>query len=303
MCPSCPRCNSSNNPCQDRFGSNMLAMGGCMGGVPALGAATEHQKHGTPHVHGEAHIACIYQYGTLIDIANAIRDKLFDPEAVLDFHAWVCREECFREEQHILAQVANEIAWANRYSEPVYNDMSYTPNDMSKDTTETMWSPKPSTLSEALVEGMIYKEIYMQDAQRVASRVQHHFHKRTKHGYVPLPRTCLTKRSGGKCKHGFPMVKRINKCRRVVCRGNAKQFGLNTSGRKNSLGLPINIRTCVWQSGTHPAFIRCFRSNSHTAPNYRLPPHPDYHDDALCKANCWSSTTEPKKFTKEIGFF
>ena len=126
----------------------------------------------------------------------------------------------------------------------------------------------------------------MKDAQRVASRVQHHFHKKTKTGYVPLPRTCITKRSAGKCKHGFPMLKRINDRMRVVCRGNAKKFGFNVTGRRNALGLPINIRSCPWQTGTHPAFIRTFRSNSHTAPNYRLPLHPAYHDNEVCQANC-----------------
>jgi hypothetical protein len=48
----------------------------------------------------------------------------------------------------------------------------------------------------------------------------------------------------------------------------------------------------VWQSGTCPAFARVFRSNSHTAPNYRLPPDPAYHDDELCRKRCWKNPKE-----------
>ena len=35
MCPRCPHCNAegSSAPCQNRFGSNMLPMGGILGGV------------------------------------------------------------------------------------------------------------------------------------------------------------------------------------------------------------------------------------------------------------------------------
>ena len=49
MCPRCPRCNEegSPHPCQDKFGSNMMPMGGFMGGCPGLGGATEHQRHAT----------------------------------------------------------------------------------------------------------------------------------------------------------------------------------------------------------------------------------------------------------------
>ena len=61
MCPRCPMCNADslsggNFPCQDKFGSNMLPMGGAMGASVAFGAATEHQGQGTLHLHGELHV-------------------------------------------------------------------------------------------------------------------------------------------------------------------------------------------------------------------------------------------------------
>ena len=45
-----------------------------MGGVAAFGVGTEHQQVGTPHGHGQAHIVCLYQYATLEQIANKIKE-------------------------------------------------------------------------------------------------------------------------------------------------------------------------------------------------------------------------------------
>ena len=84
MCPRCPHCNAedSASPCQNRFGSNMLPLGGVFGGVVALAGATEFQKHSTPHFHCNVHVVCVYQFLTLQDIADRISDKLLDPQSI-----------------------------------------------------------------------------------------------------------------------------------------------------------------------------------------------------------------------------
>ena len=73
---------------------------------------------------------------------------------------------------------------------------------------------------------------------------------------------------------------------RVICQGNARKFGLRVVGKRNALWLTLNRRTCVRQSGTTPSFGAGIRSNTHTCPNYRLPPLAGFHDDELCKRNC-----------------
>ena len=62
MCPDCPNCNVKGVGCQDKFGSNMRPGGGIFGSAIALGAGTEHQGYGTPHLHGEIHVNSIFQY-------------------------------------------------------------------------------------------------------------------------------------------------------------------------------------------------------------------------------------------------
>ena len=80
----------------------------------------------------------------------------------------------------------------------------------------------------------------------------------------------------------------------VVCPALARKLGLRTTGRRNSLGSILGKRRCQWQSGTHPAFAVLFRSNSHTAPNYRVPLMGATHEDAVCRsASCQRLLTGP----------
>ena len=79
------------------------------------------------------------------------------------------------------------------------------------------------------------------------------------------------------------MEKRVNEKWRVICRGNAKRFGVRIKGKRNQLGMVLGKRTGVWQSGTATALAVFIRSNSHTAPNFRMPPLAALHDDDLCK--------------------
>jgi len=68
MCPLCPHCNVNGRGCQDKFGCNMRPGGGVLGGSVAIGAGVEHQGYGTPHLHGQVHVASIYQFGTLREV-------------------------------------------------------------------------------------------------------------------------------------------------------------------------------------------------------------------------------------------
>ena len=131
----------------------------------------------------------------------------------------------------------------------------------------------------------------------IFSRVQHHFHEKTRKGYRPL-RACLFTRSKCRCKHDFPMEKRLTEKMKVVCRGNAKRFGVRIKGKRNCLGMTLGGRTGMWQSGTSMALAVFGRSNSHTAPNYRLPPLASVHDDENCQRECFSRAGDEKVIAK-----
>ena len=297
-CPWCPSCNNRSNahPCQNRFGSVMRATGGILGGCCASGSAVEHQGAGTPHVHGQVHICCAYQYKLLTEIGELIEADIMDPESIIAFHEWVHMTEPPNQDLHdsMLAHV--ESAFRHRFSGAEDDDMSQVPMYIAKDDAKNMWADKKISHDAAYAEGRVFKQHYLQDAQKLFSRVQHHFHEKTKDGYKPL-RACLSKRSKNTCKHEFPMVKRLSAKNRIICRGNAKRFGVRIKGKRNHLGMVMTKRTCAWQSGTSIALAVFSRSNSHTGPNFRMPPLVALHDDEYCQKACSADPTDCLLYT------
>jgi len=67
--------------------------------------------------------------------------------------------------------------------------------------------------------------------------------------------------------------------------GNCKHYGLKVAGRRNDLGVLLNIRKDQWFSGTAAGFAALFRDNTHTAPNCRIPLSSVTHDED-CAADC-----------------
>ena len=87
----------------------------------------------------------------------------------------------------------------------------------------------------------------------------------------------------------------------LVCRGIARKLGLWVTGRRNAIGRIVGRRRCDWQSGTTPSFGVLFRSNSHTAPNYRLPVFKETHDDDACRSEACRPTLAEAENTKVIS--
>jgi len=119
-------------------------------------------------------------------------------------------------------------------------------------------------------------------------------------GYIPF-KTCQRKGcKKAQCKHGFPKDELLLRKTVLVCRGVAKRFaraGLRATGRRNALGSFLGKRTDAWQSATIPAFAAAFRSNTHTAPNMRMPPMPGTHCDTTCRSKRCHSEMEEARST------
>ena len=106
------------------------------------------------------------------------------------------------------------------------------------------------------------------------------------------------------------MVKRLTPGSKVICRGNARRFGLRPSGRRNALSSIITRRRSAWLSACAPGLALWFRCNTHTHPNYRIPLTTKTHDPD-CKAGCLDSAEKAKLITaiayraqrKTTGYF
>ena len=124
-------------------------------------------------------------------------------------------------------------------------------------------------------------------------------HKRTKNGFVPL-KSCQrkigkSKKAGVTCKADFPKTNLCLPSTVHVCRGLAKKLKLRVSGRRNALGSFSGKRTCMWQSGTTPSFAVAFRSNTHTLPNWRLPPIEETHSEMCNSSACKEKLSCPRE--------
>ena len=117
---------------------------------------------------------CLYQFGTLKEIAQRITDKVFNPEEVFAFQAWLHREEPFLPEEHEVQSSQTEEDWWNNFSAPTHDALSTTPKFIASDTALTMWDRQPVGEAAAREEGARYKVTYFKDAQYVFSHCHHH---------------------------------------------------------------------------------------------------------------------------------
>lgn len=242
MCSICPRGNETGHPCQDKFGSNMMPLGGILGGCVAIGAATEHQGVGTPHLHGNIHLACVYQYSTLQEIAMRISEKAFEPERVKNFQAWMHKEDPPVPSQHADFEGRVEQEWQQRFAGSEHDSMCSTPAYMTDDERPTMWAAAGPSLPDALADAAVFKKAYLEDVQFIFSRVQHHVHKKTKKGYFPL-KACLSKRcKKGSCKAGFPKEAFLTEKMVVVCPGVARKIKLSRLWTRQLLGQHLGTK-------------------------------------------------------------
>jgi hypothetical protein len=91
MCPPCPHCAFSQNPCQDALGSNAEIMGGMAGRADAMYGAVECQKsNGSLHFHFILYVQRLHQYSTLKEIAELLERELVHAEELKDFVSNLC---------------------------------------------------------------------------------------------------------------------------------------------------------------------------------------------------------------------
>ena len=93
----------------------------------------------------------------------------------------------------------------------------------------------------------------------------------------------------------------MSTCQVLVCRGMAKRLKLPISGRRNAFGCYQGKRRCEWQSGTTPCFAVGFGSNTHTLPNWRLPPAPEIHALTGCRHKACQVDGSSGRDTKVIS--
>ena len=230
MCPQCPHCNTtrSTTPCSNHFGHNMTPMGGFAGLAVALGGCVEYQQNDNPHFHGNLHLANLYQFKTLVEIADIMQKNLVTLDEILQYQDWICHEDILDKEKYKSTLLEKEQQWLQNNSHKACHTLCSYPTYLRQQADSSMWTVNEKcSIEEATQEGEAWKKVYFNDAEDVFAFCHHHWHPICeKTGQRQPIRHCRKKRCNTTCKAGFPMDKRCVGKGKIICPGNARRHGL-----------------------------------------------------------------------------
>ena len=93
---------------------------------------------------------------------------MLDPQVVIDFDAWVCREEHFHHDKHTTNLTYWEQEWQDSFRGPQHNDLCQLQQYIRDDTPRSMWSKDGNlSLPEASADASQFLKNYFGDAQGV----------------------------------------------------------------------------------------------------------------------------------------
>ena len=289
MCPDCPHCNKGKHPCQDSFGSNAEPQGGVFGRCDALFGAVETQQSGTLHFHFFAFLQRAHQHKTLKEIAEMIKESLITVDELKEFHCRVSDESYPDPKRQKIESEELEKQWPTFRTD---KQLGRIPAFIWRDAGPFLGDGVASQ-EELVKDGETWLASYEAAAQHTMARVQHHMHKHDEDGVRhPLP-ACRSTAKPDRCKHDFPMDKRITDRALIVCPGIAEEHGLRVTGQRSALGTVLGKRNSEWLNGTARAFCVGFGWNSDTSPNDRLPITTQTHEPA-CKRQCIRAGSEAR---------
>ena len=309
MCPDCPHCAESENPCQDAFGSNAEAMGGLAGRSDGLAGAVECQKKsGCLHLHFWNFVQRAHQQKTLLEIANLLEQAFITAADMKQFAATLCCES-YPDETALDAEIEElETRW------PRFHEKDETrpgevvrwgpkrfgrlapflfqragPKYRRLHDRETSEQQRNETMRKLREDAEQYQAKFNEALQENMKCAQHHIHKRdAKSGKRTLPNACQSFRAQATCKHDFPLEAKVNTGPALlVCKGVARKRGLKLSGTRAMLGSILGKRNSAWIDGTAPGLCVGFSGcNTDVKLNDRVPILPCTHEDAHCDRRC-----------------
>ena len=266
MCPDCPHCATSAQPCMDSFGSNATPMGGAAGRGDGMVAAVEAQKsEGVLHIHAFIYFQNACQYATLHELGTMLREGFLSVEAFKQWNSYVrCAsypdlEKFQKERGHI------ENTWP-----------AYAADQTLSRIPTFFWSSREAT-------GLVWKAEYMKRLQHCMSRMNHHIHplvnaETGERHSLPSCRPKGKHKSTDLCKADFPLRNQITEKPLLVCECIAEERQLPTRGPRSMLGAVLPERNCPWLNAGLRALIALTGDNSDIKFPYRLPIQAETHE-------------------------
>ena len=140
----------------------------------------------------------MHQYCTLEEIAHKIRDQLVSAHEMMNYNEHLHNTDFLDDKTYHSFRPHVEAAFDTRFADPSHDAMCVTPAFLAKDATctaahcSTCKGASPPEYGQDVElgllekEGAAYRRSYLQDAQYVFSRVQHHVHKKKRRMAIGL---------------------------------------------------------------------------------------------------------------------
>ena len=264
MCPHCPNCATTWQPCTDTAGSNATVVGGVFGRVDAAYISIEAQKStGSLHAHCQVFVQCLHQHTPLTEIFQLVESRLDSlRSAYLQYNTHVVHMTYAgqTEEQTVDGIDAAEHTWpehamdSTRTACPEYLRARAPTRDVSE---AEQWA-------RAYLEHDVVALQYLK---------QHHYHPIDPETGERKPlRGCEKKDRPGVCKSDFPRAAWLCDEAVVLCPCELRKHGFPDHGRKNRLGALFGPCAHPWLNACHPALLAAARgANVDVQVPYRLP--------------------------------
>ena len=276
MCPQCPHCAMSENPCMDIFGSNATPMGGSLGRADALVGGIEAQKaEGVLHMHFFLFLQILHQFANLNEIAQKLREHLVSVEAMKNYVSFV-RRATYPDVEKFMAERADiEAAWPAYATDPL---LCKPPHFVSM---------PPEALPEIILggaswleEGKVWSTQYFSRLQHALSRMNHHIHPviNAETGERKPLSSCVPRGKPNSCKYDFPLESHMCADGILVCSCIANELGLEQTGPRSLLGSVLPARNEPWLNAGPSAWVCFAGDNGDIKFPHRFPIIPETHE-------------------------
>ena len=152
----------------------MRPLGGVLGGMATLGGGTEHQMNGAPHLHLEGHVVCVYQYGTLKEVADRIKQAAMTLNELTAYNSHLHQTDIMDADHYNAFRPHVEDEFDKRFANRSHDAMCVTPSFIADDAHCNMQgcvvcgpkSQAPETYETATdmqalqKEGALYRQKY-----------------------------------------------------------------------------------------------------------------------------------------------
>ena len=283
MCPDCPHCATSEQPCMDAFGSNGTPMGGSVGRADSMVGAVEAQKaEGMLHLHFFLYGQQAHQFQNLSEIAEGLKSS------------WLSVQEMKKYQNHVRCSVYPDLEDFNNSRMDIEKAWPAFASDYSLNRAPAYaWESLHTNAADVLQSGVdlpawhedgrAWLTVHEKRLQFVMARMNHHIHPLVggnSEERRPLA-SCLAKGNKKDCKSGFPLLNQITEKALLVCPCVAQDRDLPMKGPRGCIGSILQIRNEPNLNACPPAWTVFSGDNGDIKLPLRVPILPETHEVQL----------------------